>query len=431
MSDLLSLNSNVKTPRYARSLSPSKKVLRYAEMLEIDETDEEQLTALKLILGRGLPVSARANALAPTARRMTNQPTLLIYAKPPRIGHSKTRLAAGLGSPVTARRLASMTLSKTLRAAANGAWSTRLYLDPPDAGLGGMELGVPVFSQGGGDLTERLNKGLAEAPPGPVLFLGADAPNISAALIRKAIRLLRRNDAVFGPAEDGGFWLFGLNPSARTQSPFENVRWSTPDAMADVQANLPTAARIATLDTLIDLDEAEDVESWKAAAAVPQPVEADPEPGTEDSVDVPVLFEPDAAATEPLSETDLAEGTVLYGSEEKITEPEIVEQAEAMEVPEPIIASEPEVEAEPELEPEPVEPVAPVELVAETVAEAPAPESEPDLQAEPAPVAFSTEPVAKADRPLIPEPGDPVPAPSAKPKKKPGFFARLFGKKAA
>lgn len=431
MSDRPSLNFNVKTPRYARTLSPSQKVLRYAELLELDEADDDQLAALKLILGRGLPVGPNAKASATPARGMTRQPTLLIYAKPPRIGRSKTRLAAGLGSAVTARRLASMTLSKTLRAASNGAWETRLYLDPPDTGLGGMELGVPVFSQGDGDLTDRLNKGLAEAPPGPVLFIGADAPKISAALIRKAVRLLKRNDAVFGPAEDGGFWLFGLNTSARTQSPFDHVRWSTPDAMADVQANLPSGSRIALLDTLIDLDDAEDVEAWKAETTVPEIVDSEPQSEVNDTLEVPVLFDPEAGSTEPIGEAELPANTVLYGSAAQSAEPEPAEDFEptqeaapvATAEPEPVAISDAEMLAEPEPEPEPTE-TPPVEMVAE-----PEPTSEPEP--EPAPIAVAAEPVAKADRPLIPEPGDIVPEPSAKPKRKPGFFARLFGKKAA
>ena len=282
---------------------------------------------------------------------MPARPTLLIYAKPPRIGHAKTRLAAGLGSAVTARRLASMTLSKTLRAAANGAWSARLYLDPPDAGLGGMELGFPIYAQGGGDLTDRLNKGLAEADPGPVIFVGADAPMISPALIRKAVRLLQQNDAVFGPAADGGFWLFGLNTSMRTQSPFAGVRWSTEHALADVRANLPASAKVATLETLIDLDTAEDVETWKGTPpAVSRSVESEP-----------AMPQPEAP----------------------------------VETPEPIA--------------EPAEPV---------IAE-----SEPEQ--------VVTPPAPEVEAPAAPEPTASTPTPEEKPKKKPGFFARLFGRKAA
>ena len=192
---------------------------------------------------------------------------LLIYAKPPRMGLAKTRLARSLGSATEARRIAMMTLARTMRAAQSGAWTPVLYTAPDSAlneSLGGIwPATLERRSQGKGDLTQRLNKGLNEAPPGPVLFIGADAPDLSPALIRHAIRSLQTHDAVFGPATDGGFWLFGLNKTARTQSPFGPVRWSGPHAMADVQANLPERARVAELPTLIDIDEAEDWMAWR------------------------------------------------------------------------------------------------------------------------------------------------------------------------
>ena len=192
---------------------------------------------------------------------------LLIYAKPPRMGLAKTRLARSLGSATEARRIAMMTLARTMRAAQSGAWTPVLYTAPDSAlneSLGGIwPATLERRSQGKGDLTQRLNKGLNEAPPGPVLFIGADAPDLSPALIRRAIRALQTHDAVFGPATDGGFWLFGLKKSARTQSPFDTVRWSGPHAMADVRKNLPKRARVAELPTLIDIDEAEDWMAWR------------------------------------------------------------------------------------------------------------------------------------------------------------------------
>ena len=195
------------------------------------------------------------------------RPTLLIYAKPPRMGLSKTRLSRSLGSPTHARRIAMMTLSKTMRASLSGHWRTVLYTAPDKAlneSLGGIwPAHLERKSQGSGDLTDRLNKGLNEAPPGAVMFIGADAPDLSPALIRRAIRQLQRNDAVFGPASDGGFWLFGLNKTARTKTPFHNVRWSSPHAMEDVWANLGKQSKVALLPQLIDIDEAEDWLNWR------------------------------------------------------------------------------------------------------------------------------------------------------------------------
>tara|TARA_R110000787_G_scaffold30150_4_gene81147 strand:+ start:2546 stop:3145 length:600 start_codon:yes stop_codon:yes gene_type:complete len=198
---------------------------------------------------------------------MTNA-TVLIYAKPPRMGLAKTRLAKGLGQ-TEARRIAHFTLARTMRAALSGPWTTILYA-APDSALSGSLGGIwpPHLircSQGRGGLTERLEHGLSNAAPGPVLFIGADAPDLTPALLRQAIQSLKRHDGVFGPARDGGFWLFGINKNARTQSPFGNVRWSGPHAMADVWNNLAAKASVAQLPTLIDIDEAKDWRDWNAA----------------------------------------------------------------------------------------------------------------------------------------------------------------------
>ena len=197
--------------------------------------------------------------------------SVLIFAKPPLIGLSKTRLARSLGK-AEARRIARMIMAKTLREVSSATrWNTVLYSTPDKylpCSFGGLcPDHLERRSQGTGDLTARLDKGLLEAPRGQVLFIGADAPDVSSALIWKAFEALKTHDAVFGPASDGGFWLFGLHKRARTASPFGNdVRWSGPHAMADVRANLGESAKVAELPMLIDIDEAADWKAWRRKA---------------------------------------------------------------------------------------------------------------------------------------------------------------------
>ena len=195
--------------------------------------------------------------------------SVLIFAKPPLIGLSKTRLARSLGK-AEARRIARMSMAKTLREVSGATrWNTVLYSTPDKCltrGFGGLwPEHLERRSQGTGDLTARLDKGLLEAPRGHVLFIGSDAPDVSSALIWKAFEALKTHDAVFGPASDGGFWLFGMHKGPRTVSPFGNgVRWSGPHAMADVRANLGESAKVAQVPTLIDIDEADDWRAWRA-----------------------------------------------------------------------------------------------------------------------------------------------------------------------
>lgn len=193
--------------------------------------------------------------------------SVLIFAKPPLIGLSKTRLARTLGK-AEARRIARMTMAKTLHeVSGDPRWDTVLYAAPDRhlaGGFGGLwPAHLERRSQGAGDLTARLDKGLAEAQRGPALFIGADAPDVTRALIWRAFEALKTHDAVFGPATDGGFWLFGMHKAPRTVSPFGNVRWSGPYAMADVRRNLGTAQIAPDLPTLIDIDEAEDWWAWR------------------------------------------------------------------------------------------------------------------------------------------------------------------------
>ena len=196
--------------------------------------------------------------------------SVLIFAKPPLIGLSKTRLARSLDK-AEARRIARMTMAKTLReVSGDPRWQAVLYATPDKylvSGFGGLwPQRLERRSQGVGDLTARLDKGLVEAPQGQVLFIGADAPDMSRVLIGRAFEALKTADAVFGPATDGGFWLFGLHKRARTVSPFGNgVRWSGPHALADVRANLGQGAKVAELATLIDIDEAADWRAWRRA----------------------------------------------------------------------------------------------------------------------------------------------------------------------
>lgn len=191
------------------------------------------------------------------------KPTLLIFAKPPRMGLSKTRLASDMGR-AEARRIARYTLAQTMKAARDTAWRTRLHVEPAssrDETLGGLwRPDVERIAQGRGDLGQRLAAGMMQAPHGPVIFIGADAPGISRALLHDAARALRHKGAVFGPAEDGGFWLFGLSHALRHPSVFDGVRWSTPHAMEDVWSNLPAHASVSLLPQLIDIDIGRD---WK------------------------------------------------------------------------------------------------------------------------------------------------------------------------
>ncbi|MEO1013743.1 MAG: TIGR04282 family arsenosugar biosynthesis glycosyltransferase [Pseudomonadota bacterium] len=185
---------------------------------------------------------------------------VVVMAKAPVAGRSKTRLGRDIGMARAAqvsRFLIDRTMDAALQGQARGWWSVRLAADPaasicePRFRRNGR---VDVFHQARGDLGERILAAMKIASSGgPTIIIGADAPAVSAVLIERAFRVLNAGDFVFGPAADGGFWLFGVKRVDLLPRSFEGVRWSTKNAMGDVVERLPER-RIVFADTLDDID---------------------------------------------------------------------------------------------------------------------------------------------------------------------------------
>ena len=77
--------------------------------------------------------------------------------------------------------------------------------------------------------------------------------------IAAGFKALKRNDAVIGPATDGGFWLLGLNAPARPGL-FEGIRWSHQHTCKDMCAAIDGA--IAYLPSLTDVDDLAGHRTW-------------------------------------------------------------------------------------------------------------------------------------------------------------------------
>ena len=94
----------------------------------------------------------------------------------------------------------------------------------------------------------------------PTVVIGSDAPQVLRADIAAAFKALKTHDAVIGPAEDGGYWLLGLNAPAPADL-FEGVRWSHEATLSDLEGRMAALGlrRIKRLRTLRDVDEAGDL----------------------------------------------------------------------------------------------------------------------------------------------------------------------------
>lgn len=194
------------------------------------------------------------------------KPTLIVMAKPPRIGFGKSRLAADLGV-VEAWRINRILHAHTMRQACDRRWRTLLCVTPDSAvslALPGVwPAGVRRIAQGGGDLGARLARALSGRCR--VAVIGADCPEISRAHIASAFAALARRRFALGPSRDGGFWLLAARRGAAAAAAMAQVRWSSPHAAADVVAQLG-AGDVALLARLRDIDVASDLDGLQRSA---------------------------------------------------------------------------------------------------------------------------------------------------------------------
>jgi len=184
---------------------------------------------------------------------------LVIFARAPQLGRVKRRLARDVGD-AAATRFYRLTLARQIRLLRDRRWQLWLFVTPDTALTDVAWRRVArrrIQPQGPGDLGVRMKRPFRLLPPGQVVLVGSDIPAMRAHHIARAFRLLGGHDVVFGPATDGGFWLLG----ARRAKPlpralFRGARWSTPHALADSLASLPSDCSVALADTLDDVDDA-------------------------------------------------------------------------------------------------------------------------------------------------------------------------------
>jgi rSAM/selenodomain-associated transferase 2/rSAM/selenodomain-associated transferase 1 len=210
------------------------------------------------------------------ARYRTDAPlprvTLQIFAKDPLPGRVKTRLAAAVGTEEAAAhyvRLVERTLATAVATRASGVVDRVELWGAPDVAAPaftawGARFGVELKAQTGDDLGAKMRHATSSVleEGSRALLIGTDCPALDVAYLSQAAAALDEHDAVFGPAEDGGYVLVGL---ARAIDAFSGIPWSSADTMAATRAALDAQhVRWHELPTLWDVDAPADLERWQA-----------------------------------------------------------------------------------------------------------------------------------------------------------------------
>jgi len=195
--------------------------------------------------------------------------TLLVVAKRPAAGQTKTRLCPPL-SGAAAAALYECFLLDTLdiMRQAPGVERGIVYLpDDAEPYFRTLAPDMALTPQRGDNLGERLDHLLTEALTGgadQAVVLDSDSPTLPAAYVALAFALLDgAADVVLGPCDDGGYYLIGLKrPQPRL---LRDVQMSTPYVVRDTLALADELGlRAALLPPWYDVDTVAELERLRA-----------------------------------------------------------------------------------------------------------------------------------------------------------------------
>jgi uncharacterized protein len=184
---------------------------------------------------------------------------LLIFTRNPELGKAKTRLAKTVGDE-TALEIYKFLLNRTrdisskvnadkavyysVKIRENDIWDASIYQKHQQFG---EDLGIRM---------QNAFKNGFDAGYQKVMIIGSDLYDLSSKNIEKAFAELDENDLVIGPAEDGGYYLLGMN--SLQEKIFENKNWGTESVRKDTLADL-NDKKVKLLAFKNDIDVYEDI----------------------------------------------------------------------------------------------------------------------------------------------------------------------------
>lgn len=191
---------------------------------------------------------------------------LVVFAREPRIGEVKTRLAVGLGDAAAADVYTRL-LSRTLRVV-EASKISNTYLFAASANqvpYFQARLGASLWSvrsQCLGDIGERMIDAFETLLRNYsfVVLIGSDVADFQVTDINRAFTIMQETDnsAVLGPSADGGYWLIGLRWVHALL--FTDMQWSTSTVSAlTLERMTKLGFQVTTLSPRHDVDKIQDL----------------------------------------------------------------------------------------------------------------------------------------------------------------------------
>ena len=190
---------------------------------------------------------------------------LIIFVRKPESGKVKTRLAATIGDEKALAvyiQLLEHTnqISKSVFAdkfvfyfneiEQNDIWSSEIFVKK-------LQREGDLGEKMGGAFSDLFDEGY-----GQVVIIGSDCPQLTTQIIEDAFDMLLQNDAVLGPADDGGYYLLGIKKLHAEL--FSEITWSTDKVLSQtIEVCDRAVLTYGLLPVLTDIDTEADLNSMQ------------------------------------------------------------------------------------------------------------------------------------------------------------------------
>ena len=183
---------------------------------------------------------------------------VIVFVKNIKLGTVKTRLAKTIGD-LGAFEVYSELVKITEKATEQLDIDKRIYFS--NAVVNTKWKNDFKTIQNGDDLGERMRNAFKDgfdAGYKKIVLIGSDLPDINETHIKKGVDALNENEVVFGPAEDGGYYLIGL--SKMNTAIFTDKPWSQSHLLKETLQELQRdKVSVGTLEVLNDIDNYKDL----------------------------------------------------------------------------------------------------------------------------------------------------------------------------
>jgi len=192
---------------------------------------------------------------------MNHDSLLMIFAKNPEIGKVKTRLAKTIGEKKAL--LIYLKLLEHTHAIADRVFADKaIFYSEKVQDFDILDYyKFPKFLQKGNNLGDKMERAFGQAfgqDYEKVIIIGSDCFELSTEIIEDAFTALDDHNVVIGPAQDGGYYLLGMD--RHYPHLFKNKTWSTEDVFLDTLLDVKKLKlSYNILPTLNDVDEEKDL----------------------------------------------------------------------------------------------------------------------------------------------------------------------------